>query len=302
MKNLSIIIISIFFSVFSSCAKEGGQTDTAELDLPVLSGDEIRVVSYNLLFEKSTPSNTTQQWSNRIKVVKDYFRNGSFDIIGTQEAVTFQVNQIINEMEDYGKIGVSLNEPNGDDLSENAAIFYKKSRFEIIESGNFWFSLTPDRSSYAWDATYPRMCTWGKFREKSTEKEFYVFNAHFWVSSFVQAPIEAAKILLTRVKEVADNYPVICTGDFNHIVSSEPMQILLRESFLHDSRQLAQERIGPVGTYHGFNAEATPATRIDYVLTNDQASPMIYRVLDQELNTRKFGSDHLPVVVDIKIK
>lgn len=266
--------------------------------LKALSGNRIRIVSYNLLFEKKEPVLAAQQWKSRVEVVKSMFHKNTFDIIGTQEALTFQVNDLLKTGE-YGRVGGDLGTGGSDyPYAENEALFYRKSRFEVLESGNIWFSLTPDRpGTFAWDAKYPRMCTWGKFKEKRTGKVFYVFNSHFHLESPVSR-LESARIVLAKVEEVAANYPVFCTGDFNSERNSESLQTLLNDGILHDSRHRAKQVFGAEGTYHGFNTKRIPDARIDFILTSDRIKVLRYGVLDEELTTGKFGSDHLPVVVD----
>lgn len=270
--------------------------------MPALSGNGIRIVSYNLLFEKSLPKQEEQRWSRRVNEVKRLFTKCNFDIIGTQEALTFQVNQII-QFNDFGRLGGDL-PTGGSDIPtyENEALFYRKSRFDVLDSGNIWFSLTPDKpGSYGWDATYARMCTWGKFKEKTTGKIFYVFNSHFHVEA-TKSRLESAKIVLTKAKEVAGEYPVFCTGDLNATIDSDALQTLLGDGTLSDSWEIAATKSGPLGTYHGFNTTATPTNRIDYVLVSDKIEVKSYQVIDEELKTGAFGSDHLPVVVDAIMK
>ena len=269
--------------------------------LSTLTSDSIRVVSYNLLFEKSVPNVESEKWVNRKINVERLFTACNFDIIGSQEALTYQVDDLLSALDDYGKLGVDLW---GSDSSsnENEALFYRKSRFDVLDHGDFWYSITPDKAgSYSWDATYPRKCTWGKFKEKVTGKVFYVFNSQFHVDAS-QSRIESAKLLLEKVKSVAGDYPVICTGDLNSDSSSEAVQILLNDGTLSDSRAIATSISGCYGTYHGFDLSKTPTARIDYVLVTKDISVGPYRVIDEELSTGQFGSDHLPVVVDVKLK
>ena len=61
---------------------------------------------------------------------------------------------------------------------EYAAIFYKKNQLSLLDSGNFWLSPTPERASLGWDAACIRICTWGKFQDKVSGKQFYFFNTH----------------------------------------------------------------------------------------------------------------------------
>lgn len=68
------------------------------------------------------------------------------------------------------RIGVGRDD--GAESGEHAAVFYKKERFEMMDSGNFWLSETPEKPSFGWDAQCRRICSWGKFREKNSGEIF----------------------------------------------------------------------------------------------------------------------------------
>lgn len=300
--SLLVLAVILCSTMSFSCGKD--KQITPEKPDENESGTEkaaIRIVSYNLLFEKQTPTEENRKWSNRLKVVKKMFQDYSFDIVGTQEILTWQVNDL-TASGDYGRIGKDLwgqDETN----NENAAIFYRKSTMEVLRSGDFWFSLTPEKAgSYSWEATYPRKCTWGEFKDKKTGKTFFVFNSHLHAdATFSQSRLESAKLLLKKSKEIAKNQPVIFTGDFNSDPASAPVQAILNDKTMQDAYQIAKKRTGPVGTFHGFNTQATPTARIDYVFVNDKIAVAQYLVPDSELRTGNFGSDHLPVITDVQI-
>ncbi len=49
-------------------------------------------------------------------------------------------NRIVYEIDSYGYIGVGRDDVK--EKGEYAAIFYKKERLKLLESGNFWLSTT----------------------------------------------------------------------------------------------------------------------------------------------------------------
>lgn len=302
MKKLSCLLLLSAVLLTTNCSASDPEGPANTVALPALSGKSVRIVSHNLLFEYTMPAQESRRWSSRVKEVKRLYSKGNFDIIGTQEALGFQVNQLL-ESGEFGKIGRNqMGTSDSEGLkAENEAIFYRKSRFEVLEEGNFWYSLTPDRpASWSWDADHTRMCTWGKFKEKSTDVVFYVFNSHFHYNAS-QSRAESAKMLRDKVKAVAGDYPVFVTGDLNASSDTEAIQTLLTSGVLYDSRELAPEKSGPMGTFHGFGS-STPTARIDYVMVTDDVQVDYYRVINEELITRRFLSDHLPVVVDVTFK
>ena len=51
--------------------------------------------------------------------------------------------------------------------------------YEVKENSTFWLSNTPDQVSVGWDAALERICTYGLFKKKMSDKMIWVFNAHF---------------------------------------------------------------------------------------------------------------------------
>lgn len=306
MKN-NLLLYLLFFLVLSSPAEsKDDKTTGSRVKAPYtsLSGDSLRIVSYNLLFEKKEPSAAPQKWRNRINTVTTYIDSCHFDVIGTQEALTFQVNDLLKALPDFDKVGTDLGGGTNNPKAENAALFYRKSKLEILENGDFWFSETPQEGgSHSWNSGYPRKCTWAKFRIKATGHVFYVFNSHFYVfAEGHKAKIQCAIILKEKIAQIAGKAPVLCTGDFNAAPDTQTLNLLLADSLLKDFKTIAKKQSGPVGTYHGFETSIAPTNRIDYVLVNSPFDVINYRVIEDELSNGRFGSDHLPVIVDIILR
>lgn len=286
-------LLGTLLSLVCCCGKQ--QTETLA---PALSGNQIRIASYNLLFEKTLPSEESQRWSKRIKVVTSTLDNYNVDIVGSQEACTWQVNMILKQGK-FNRLGVDLSGKTDVPKNENEALFYRPDRFDVLDDGQFWYSKTPDTpGSYSWDATYARACTWGKFKERSSGVTFYVFNSHFH-NEFPQAQLEEAKLLISKVQEInSEGLPMFCTGDFNCVPSSPAIQYILSSGIVKDSHDVAAVKSGGELTYHGFNKSYDYGWRLDYVFVNSNVTVNAYRVLDEERTTGKWGSDHSPVIVD----
>ncbi|MDZ7689932.1 MAG: endonuclease/exonuclease/phosphatase family protein [Balneolaceae bacterium] len=115
----------------------------------------------------------------------------------------------------------------------------------VTESDStIWLSETPGQMSTGWDAALPRIMTWGKFRDRSTGSELYVFNTHFDHRG-EQARAESAKLILEIIDKIAGNAPVVLTGDFNAQPDTGPYNTLT-SSFLLDAWQ--HSTVPSVGT------------------------------------------------------
>ena len=252
----------------------------------------MRVASYNLRY--NTTYDGENAWPNRKEMVKSLITYHDFDIFGTQEGYDSQLKDIC-ELENYAYIGRGRDD--GGSAGEHSAIVYKKDRFKLLDSGDFWLSETPDVPGKGWDATCcNRICSWAKFKDLKSKKEFYFFNVHFDHEGVV-ARQESGKLMVQKIKEIAGKTPVICTGDFNSTPDTEQiksLQFILNDSYLISS----QKPYGPVGTFNAFNLNAELKHRIDYVFTDNRLKVLKYGVLS-DMDNGRFPSDHFPVVVDV---
>ena len=97
------------------------------------------MATFNLRMD--TEKDGVNAWPNRKEMVKGLIRFHDFDIFGTQEGFKHMLDGIA-ELDGYAYIGAGRDD--GEDAGEHSAIFYKTSRFDLLDKGNFWFSETPD--------------------------------------------------------------------------------------------------------------------------------------------------------------
>lgn len=254
----------------------------------------VTVASYNIRYDN--PHDGVNAWPNRKEQVKALIRFHDFDIFGTQEAMIGQIEGIA-ELQQYAWYGKGRDD--GQHAGEHCAIFYKKERFELLESGDFWLSETPDKPTIGWDSRVnKRVCTWARFKDLKAKKEFYFISVHFDNLGAV-ARRESGKLMVSRIKEIAGNKPVICVGDLNSTPETEQVQNML--TILKDAREIsALPPYGPVGTTNSFKFDAPMKHRIDYIFVSNQISVLKYGALNDSYD-QKYPSDHLPIVAKIVI-
>mgnify|MGYP001404352360 CR=1 FL=1 len=291
MKKFFVAIFCIVFSVYSY----GHQRAAKHAN--------ITVASFNILFEYANriPADDKQKWVNRkdnlIKIIAD---NG-FDILGVQEALNFQISYILEKIPDYGFIGSGRSDGTQNGTQEHNAIFYRKDLFDVLDKGDFWYSDTPDIPSRSWDSPCcPRICSWGKFLCKKSGKIFYVFNSHFDHQGKA-ARTNSAKLLLSKIREIAGEKAVVfCTGDYNSLPTSDAVKIIVDDGMLLDSKEVSKKTpAGPPGTFYGFNTKDIPENRIDFIFITRNIKVISYTVIDQDLKTGDYASDHLPVMINV---
>ena len=277
MKKL-IIFVSLLF-----LAMAYGKAEDKEV---------LKIATFNLRMD--TPSDGENAWFHRKDMVNDLIRFYGFDLFGTQEGFTHQLNDILR-LSDYRFIGVGRDD--GKDAGEHCAIFYRSDRFKVLDQGDFWLSEHPEKPGRGWDGTCcNRICTWGKFEDLKNHKQFYFFNVHYEYEGDV-ARRESSNLMISRIKSIAGNQPVFLTGDFNAFPTEEPIRILNDSGFLNDSYKITKEApFGPVCTYHGYDSTIKTEERLDYIWVTDSIQIDKYGVFTNTLYGHT-PSDHFPVMV-----
>ena len=281
MRFLFSLLISLFFSSQAALATRP----------PAL----LRVASYNLRYNNA--GDGADAWPNRKEMVKNLVRHYDFDVFGVQEGLRGQLTDVA-ELPAYAFVGRGRDD--GKEAGEHSAIFYKKARLALLQTGDFWLSETPDRPGKGWDATCcNRICTWAKFRDLQSGQLFFFFSVHFDHEG-VEARRQSGRLMVQKIKEIAQGAPVICVGDLNSTPDTEQVKTL--QSALGDAYLLTKKpAYGPVGTFNGFELNAPLADRIDYIFVSAGSTVLDYAVLTDSLRGH-YPSDHFPVTATVVLK
>lgn len=261
-----------------------------------INAQSYKLATYNL--RNDNAGDVLDPWKVRGPVVADLIRFYDFDIFGTQEGLFHQLEDIKNGLVGYDYIGVGRDD--GEKKGEYSAIFYKTNRFRLLEKGNFWLSEDTEKPNMGWDAACIRICSWGKFEEISTGKEFFMFNIHYDHIGQV-AQLESSKLMIEKVRAIAGDFPAILTGDFNVKEDSRSYSLLKDSDLFEDAYDLASIRFAPNGTFNGFEVASKPEGRIDHIFLTSAFNVSRYGILTNIYNGR-CPSDHFPVMVDVLFK
>lgn len=265
----------------------------------VVSAQDLYVGTYNIRYKNKDDSIKGNVWTKRCQVMCDQINFESPDVLGMQEVLVGQLHDFQRLLDNYSYIGVGRDD--GKEAGEYAAIFYKNDRVKLLDSGNFWLNETPDVPKLGWDAACIRICTWGKFKDLRTKKKFYFFNLHMDHVGVV-ARREAAKLVVSRIKEMAQDAPVVLTGDFNVDQTDEIYGIFTHSGILKDSYENARIRFAENGTFNSFKVETKTDSRIDHVFVSPSFKVEAYglRTDSYWTNGRRNLSDHYPVFVKLR--
>ncbi len=263
-----------------------------------VEAQDLYVGTYNIRYKNNDDSIKGNVWTKRCQVLCDQLNFESPDVFGTQEVLVGQLRDMSDHLDNYSYIGVGRDD--GREAGEYAAIFYKNDRMELLDNGNFWLNETPDVPKLGWDAACIRICTWGKFKDIRKNKVFYFFNLHMDHVGVV-ARREAAKLVISRIKDIAKGAPVVLTGDFNVDQTDEIYGIFTHSGILEDSYDHARIRFAENGTFNGFKTGTKTSSRIDHVFVSPSFKVEAYglRTDSYWTNENRIPSDHYPIFVKL---
>ncbi len=262
------------------------------------NGITINVMTYNIQQGSHYNPQTTPQ------AVAEIIIKNEIDFLGSQELHIDGVKSLSSLLPNYEWFGVGRD--NGKEVGETGCIFFDSSKYKLLEQSTFWLSTTPDViGSKSWNAADVRIVTWGKFLVVSDSSIVYLFNTHYdHISSL--ARLESSKLLLKKIYEIAGMNPVIVTGDFNMISSSQEYNLLVDDYYnylhLYDAQSKSVNgSTGPPGTFNNFTTNY-PTEKIDFIFVNPFFDVITHAVLTDKYDNGEFISDHFPVRTQLKLK
>lgn len=100
-------------------------------------------------------------------------------------------------------------------IQESTPLLFKKARFELLDSGHFWLSATPDRESESYEAgkDHIRISTWATLKDKESEQECTFFTTH--VDTGGITPMASIKQYTDFFEELGPEAFAFVGGDYN---------------------------------------------------------------------------------------
>jgi endonuclease/exonuclease/phosphatase family metal-dependent hydrolase len=264
--------------------------------------EPINVMTFNIRY--GTAKDGENGWVNRREFLFDVVREQNADVVGLQEALAFQIDEILAAVPGYAVVGVGRDDAAR--AGELSAILFKKDRLRVAEAGTFWFSDTPSvPGSKSWGNRITRICTWARFVD-ADGRGFYHFNLHLDHES--QPSRERSTVLLKqRIDERGfPTEPIIVTGDFNVGERNPAIQSLLGNTPSNgaapfvDTFRVRYPDATTVGTFTAFKLDATTGDKIDYVLVQPGTEVMAADIIRTSRDGR-YPSDHFPVVARVRL-
>jgi endonuclease/exonuclease/phosphatase family metal-dependent hydrolase len=254
----------------------------------------LTVMSFNIRY--ATAKDGDNRWEQRRDVLFDVLREQDADVIGLQEALDFQIDEIIKALPVYAVVGVGRDD--GARKGEYAAILFRTDRLQVAASGTFWFSDTPDVvRSTSWGNRITRICTWARFIDR-VGRAFWVYNVHLDHES---QPSREKSVALLRERIDARLFPgepVVVAGDFNVGESNPALRALTAGGAFVDTFRVLHPDERTVGTFTGFRSGRVDGEKIDYVFV-PPGTEVLSAAIVRTARDGRYPSDHFPVVARI---
>lgn len=278
---------------------------------------ELTVCTYNLRYKNSNDTNAGNGWNTRRTYLINLVNFQQPDLLGVQEAVKAQMDDMANGLKDYAYVGVGRND--GSTGGEYSAIFYRKETMILLDNGDFWLSDTPYKPSKGFPSKggstqYYRICSWGKFFHKASGTVIYHFNTHMDLDETNRQ--QSYYLIKQKIQEIASTTaPVIVTGDYNAVQTGDAYKLFLNSGFLYDCYVRTKQKFITNGTCPGFNANTYSTVsgelrRIDHIFVTKAfnidhygvLNPCYYSTSGSADYYERAYSDHSPVIAKLSLK
>ena len=255
----------------------------------------LHVMTFNVRY--ATAADGPNAWQHRKDLLAKTIRGFEPDLLGTQEVLASQADFLIEQLPGDAFIGVGRDD--GKRGGEFSAVLVNRSRFEVVDSGTFWLSETPQRpGSKSWDSSLPRVATWARLRDRAAgNRELCYLNTH-WDHRGRQARRESARLIRRWLAEHARGLPTIVTGDLNVTEADEAYRTLVAEKpgevrLLDVYRQIHPQAAPDEATFHDFTGKRQ-GRRIDFIFASPEFTASEARI-DAAHDGALYPSDHFPV-------
>lgn len=263
------------------------------LTLQAGAPEPLTIMSFNIRY--GTADDGPNRWELRRGQLIDLLKRYDPDVLGVQEALHFQIDEILQRLPDYRMVGVGRSD--GGQGGEYSAILYRTSRLSPRRSATFWFSDTPEIiKSNTWGNAIERICTWALFDDRQG-RAFYLYNLHL---DHISQPSreKSVALLLERIAARSPAAPVIVTGDFNTGEANPATQAMLK--VFRDTFRMVQPNATNVGTANQFTFGRVGGDKIDYVLVEPATEVLSADIIRTAVDGR-YPSDHFPVIARVRL-
>lgn len=309
------------------------QTPSQSLEIQIPDFvNKFKFMTYNIDQAMREEKYENTKWMNRKDRVAALIRDVDADIVCLQEIRqlpnSITANQFLGQFENYF-YEIAYRNPSL--ASFGHAILYKPSKFYPMKSVKRWLSVTPDRISDSFSTQPVGSTGYGyivqgiyfvpisEAKVVTNAKGFWVFNTHFGLEEELKT--QSCYVLKIAIEDITKGEQFVLSGDFNLFPDRNAIfqrNLLCNWKYqMQDLGKGAKTLKGkPVeGTFIGFDHDEFKAdltnmvSRLDHVFGSMNVigtDPTLYTKTmllpePDELTTRQYPSDHLPLVLELRL-
>lgn len=213
-ETMELAEIHFFATAEEAAALSPAVADTYPIAEQTMEDYKLKVMSFNVQTENGA---TVKDFDLRADLLRDLIDQLQPDSIGMQEVTTGWIYRMDTYSFNQSYAGVGEGRTPG---GEASSIYYRKDKFDLVNSGTFWLSETPDApGTYLEASLYPRICTWAHLRDKVTGYEYIHINTHLDHLGNSKGGKELRTAQIRVILEYIQSFPdvpMVMTGDFNH--------------------------------------------------------------------------------------
>ena len=275
-----------------------------------MEANGIRVMSFNIR-GSSLDRGRANAWVNRASANVEVIEHCAPTLIGFQELQRGNLKTYRRRLRGYAHV-LGPRYANRPPHSFNA-IFFDPARLELLDSGGFWLSRTPERYSASWETRVVRSANWALFASSESGMTLVHLNTHLdHVSRLARR--EGSRLILRKLAEIMEYIgsgpPLVVTGDFNCRPRSPTHLNFIEGGFVDVYLAAGNEEGEDANTFHAFQGsryrDAHPERgprRIDWILLKDPDRRMAVRscsiVRNNDESSGVYPSDHYPVLAEL---
>jgi endonuclease/exonuclease/phosphatase family metal-dependent hydrolase len=272
---------------------------------------ELRVMSFNIRYSYGKPQEEASEndWTDpkhprRERVVR-VIRENLPDVLGVQESRHLQIEDLQRALPEFDFYGIGRDD--GKTEGEYSGIFYLKDRFRKLDAGSFWLSATPEKPGttfYTARDAVPRIASWVRLADSKSGREIFVLNMH-WDHISVPAREQSARLVRTRLVDLAEGLPAIVMGDLNAPEESKAVtefvgtQGAAGRPLLDSFRAIHPQRTREESTFSAWSGR-TAGSRIDFILHTGEFTPTAAAIVRTNYDGH-WPSDHYPVTATLRL-
>lgn len=295
VKIISVILaVAVVVGTVMIMRSESTKIDLGEITIesvPQKSTEATRVMSFNVRCV-SDKEGSIYTRSQIVTAILDQYAPDSF---GVQEATPEWLDIIDDKLDDlYARVGEGRSPI--EMFTEYSAVYYRKDKFNLLDSGTIWLSETPEKKyTKDFDSKHNRIASWAVLENKETGVKYTHINTHL-DHVLESTRVEQSKVLLNKIAELEKETTIICTGDFNTYETAQAYSVMTEK--MTDTKLVA--KISDTGiTFHKYGTiEEHKDGAIDFIFATEGTEAEMYKII-RDTFKGFYPSDHYPIVADV---